>query len=129
MSIANLNVETDLFGKCKICEDKATGEHYGVVTCDGCKVWNKNFCIFFKVIIKLKKRVKIKGFYRRSLSRDLNFSCSNNNKCVINMITRNRCRSCRFNKVIKLIYLLHIRFLLFDVFLFKCLIEGMSQDG
>ena len=28
-----------LFGHCKICNDKATGIHYGVATCEGCKVW------------------------------------------------------------------------------------------
>ena len=26
------------FGKCKVCNDKATGVHYGVPTCEGCKV-------------------------------------------------------------------------------------------
>ena len=26
------------FGKCKICSDDATGIHYGVGTCEGCKV-------------------------------------------------------------------------------------------
>jgi hypothetical protein len=29
------------FGKCKVCTDKATGVHYGVPTCEGCKV---KFC-------------------------------------------------------------------------------------
>ena len=24
--------------KCKICDDKATGVHYGILTCEGCKV-------------------------------------------------------------------------------------------
>lgn len=26
------------FGKCKVCFDKATGIHYGIATCEGCKV-------------------------------------------------------------------------------------------
>ena len=26
------------FGKCRICSDEATGIHYGVCTCEGCKV-------------------------------------------------------------------------------------------
>lgn len=27
------------FGKCKVCNDKATGVHYGITTCEGCKVF------------------------------------------------------------------------------------------
>ena len=30
------------FGMCKICNDKATGIHYGVSSCEGCKVSMKN---------------------------------------------------------------------------------------
>ena len=27
------------FGNCRICTDKASGIHYGVATCEGCKVF------------------------------------------------------------------------------------------
>lgn len=30
------------FGMCRICQDQATGIHYGVPTCEGCKVRNTN---------------------------------------------------------------------------------------
>ncbi len=30
--------ESSSFGRCKVCRDKATGMHYGVITCEGCKV-------------------------------------------------------------------------------------------
>jgi hypothetical protein len=36
------------FGNCKICKDRATGIHYGIASCEGCKV-----CfvyIYFQVI-------------------------------------------------------------------------------
>ena len=26
------------FGRCKVCKDKATGIHYGIPSCEGCKV-------------------------------------------------------------------------------------------
>jgi hypothetical protein len=26
------------FGSCKVCNDKASGVHYGVASCEGCKV-------------------------------------------------------------------------------------------
>ena len=31
------------FGRCKICKDKATGIHYGIPSCEGCKVIMKCF--------------------------------------------------------------------------------------
>lgn len=35
----NPNKDNCLFGQCKVCKsDAASGIHYGVATCDGCKV-------------------------------------------------------------------------------------------
>lgn len=36
------------FGDCRVCADKATGVHYGVATCEGCKV---GFKIYFMHIL------------------------------------------------------------------------------
>ncbi|CAF4546843.1 unnamed protein product, partial [Rotaria sp. Silwood2] len=66
------------FGKCRICHDIATGVHYGVITCEGCK-----------------------GFFKRSITRDVSHQCLFGNKCIVSAGTRNRCKSCRFNRCIK----------------------------
>ncbi|CAF3400289.1 unnamed protein product [Rotaria socialis] len=66
------------FGKCRICQDAATGVHYGVITCEGCK-----------------------GFFKRSITQDLPYRCFFGNKCIINMETRNRCKACRFKQCLQ----------------------------
>ena len=32
------NIDKNQFGNCKVCDDKASGVHYGVASCEGCKV-------------------------------------------------------------------------------------------
>jgi hypothetical protein len=63
------------FGLCRVCSDKATGAHYGVPTCEGCK-----------------------GFFKRSILRKEKYRCYFGDKCVIDSHNRNRCKSCRFQK-------------------------------
>jgi hypothetical protein len=69
--------QIEKLGNCKICSDKATGIHYGVGTCEGCK-----------------------GFYKRSLNKYKSYYCFNKNKhnCKINTNDRIKCKSCRFKK-------------------------------
>ncbi|CAF0780696.1 unnamed protein product [Adineta ricciae] len=66
------------FGLCRVCTDKATGAHYGVPTCEGCK-----------------------GFFKRSILRKEKYRCYFGDKCIINTDNRNRCKSCRFQKCLK----------------------------
>jgi len=63
---------------CEVCNDKATGVHFSVITCEGCK-----------------------GFFRRSVQKKVSFVCLFDNKCVINKLTRKHCQACRFNACIK----------------------------
>ncbi|KAJ4934391.1 hypothetical protein JOQ06_007187 [Pogonophryne albipinna] len=60
---------------CLVCGDKASGRHYGAVSCEGCK-----------------------GFFKRSVRKSLTYSCRSKQDCVINKHHRNRCQFCRLKK-------------------------------
>ncbi|KAM4592272.1 nuclear receptor ROR-alpha A-like isoform 2-T3 [Odontesthes bonariensis] len=60
---------------CKICGDKSSGIHYGVITCEGCK-----------------------GFFRRSQQSNASYSCPRQKNCPIDRTSRNRCQHCRLQK-------------------------------
>nr|ASL70605.1 nuclear receptor [Brachionus koreanus] len=64
---------------CKVCGDKSSGVHYGVITCEGCK-----------------------GFFRRSYSTNVQYVCSRNKACIIDRLNRNRCQYCRLQKCLSL---------------------------
>ncbi|XP_068855678.1 nuclear receptor ROR-gamma-like [Aphelocoma coerulescens] len=64
---------------CKICGDKSSGIHYGVITCEGCK-----------------------GFFRRSERRGPSLACSRGQRCDIDRATRTRCQHCRLQKCLRL---------------------------
>ncbi|KAM9737391.1 nuclear receptor subfamily 1 group D member 2b isoform 2-T2 [Menidia menidia] len=61
---------------CKVCGDVASGFHYGVHACEGCK-----------------------GFFRRSIQQNIQYKkCLKSESCPIMRINRNRCQQCRFKK-------------------------------
>uniref|UniRef100_A0A8B9ZJR0 Peroxisome proliferator activated receptor delta n=1 Tax=Anas platyrhynchos TaxID=8839 RepID=A0A8B9ZJR0_ANAPL len=67
-----LNVE------CRVCGDKASGFHYGVHACEGCK-----------------------GFFRRTIRMKLEYEkCERS--CKIQKKNRNKCQYCRFQKCLSL---------------------------
>ncbi|XP_041701374.1 peroxisome proliferator-activated receptor delta-like isoform X2 [Coregonus clupeaformis] len=64
--------------ECRICGDKASGFHYGVHACEGCK-----------------------GFFRRTLRLRLEYErCER--ACMILTKNRNKCQYCRFQKCLAL---------------------------
>ncbi|XP_053576651.1 nuclear receptor subfamily 2 group C member 2 isoform X1 [Bombina bombina] len=64
---------------CVVCGDKASGRHYGAVSCEGCK-----------------------GFFKRSVRKSLTYSCRSSQDCVINKHHRNRCQFCRLKKCLEM---------------------------
>ncbi|XP_051976797.1 nuclear receptor subfamily 2 group C member 1 isoform X2 [Xyrauchen texanus] len=70
---------------CVVCGDKASGRHYGAVSCEGCK-----------------------GFFKRSIRKNLVYTCRGSGECVINKHHRNRCQYCRLQ---------------------RCMALGMKQDS
>lgn len=60
---------------CVVCGDRASGRHYGAVSCEGCK-----------------------GFFKRSIRKKIGYVCRSSQDCVITKIHRNRCQYCRLKK-------------------------------
>lgn len=71
-------VKQSCWGDCQVCGDRATGKHYGVIACEGCK-----------------------GFFKRSVRKKLIYTCRAKGSCVIDKLQRNRCQRCRLEKCFK----------------------------
>ncbi|CAG5131516.1 unnamed protein product [Candidula unifasciata] len=83
--VADSNSPKQAYVPCKVCGDRASGYHYGVTSCEGCK-----------------------GFFRRSIQKQIEYRCIRDGKCMVIRLNRNRCQYCRFK---------------------KCLAVGMSRDS
>ncbi|KAF7241092.1 Nuclear receptor subfamily 6 group A member 1 [Varanus komodoensis] len=64
---------------CLICGDRATGLHYGIISCEGCK-----------------------GFFKRSICNKRVYRCSRDRNCVMSRKQRNRCQYCRLLKCLQM---------------------------
>ncbi|XP_063866783.1 retinoic acid receptor RXR-alpha-B-like isoform X6 [Scylla paramamosain] len=64
---------------CSICGDRASGKHYGVYSCEGCK-----------------------GFFKRTVRKDLTYACREERSCTIDKRQRNRCQYCRYQKCLSM---------------------------
>ncbi|XP_061748686.1 COUP transcription factor 2-like [Nerophis ophidion] len=64
--------------ECIVCGDKSSGKHYGQLTCEGCK-----------------------SFFKRSVRRNLNYTCRASRTCPVDQHHRNQCQYCRLNKCLK----------------------------
>nr|XP_032833897.1 LOW QUALITY PROTEIN: oxysterols receptor LXR-beta-like [Petromyzon marinus] len=60
---------------CSVCGDKASGFHYNVLSCEGCK-----------------------GFFRRSIIKGTTYACKTGARCEIDVYMRRKCQDCRLQK-------------------------------
>ena len=60
---------------CRVCGDTASGNHFGVLSCEACK-----------------------SFFRRSIRANARYACRGSRTCAIEKHTRNRCQYCRLQK-------------------------------
>ncbi|KAH9500583.1 Orphan steroid hormone receptor 2 [Bulinus truncatus] len=60
---------------CVVCGDRASGRHYGAISCEGCK-----------------------GFFKRSIRKQLGYACRGARDCPVTKLHRNRCQYCRLQK-------------------------------
>ncbi|XP_067845709.1 nuclear receptor subfamily 6 group A member 1-like [Heptranchias perlo] len=64
---------------CLICGDRATGLHYGITSCEGCK-----------------------GFFKRSIFNKRIYRCIRNKNCTMSRKQRNQCQYCRLMKCLQM---------------------------
>ncbi|CAF0953047.1 unnamed protein product [Rotaria sordida] len=75
MSTSSSSTNRRHISVCSVCGDKASGKHYGVMSCDGCR-----------------------GFFKRSVRRKIEYKCKGDSTCQVDVNRRNQCQACRFQR-------------------------------
>ncbi|XP_065311425.1 orphan steroid hormone receptor 2-like isoform X2 [Dermacentor albipictus] len=70
---------SNVIEQCVVCGDRASGRHYGAVSCEGCK-----------------------GFFKRSIRKQLAYTCRGSRDCQVTKHHRNRCQYCRLHKCLSM---------------------------
>ncbi|ESO13097.1 hypothetical protein HELRODRAFT_138305, partial [Helobdella robusta] len=64
---------------CRICGDRSSGNHYGIVSCEGCK-----------------------SFFKRAVRNGSQFRCKKFGACEVTLTSRTQCPGCRMDRCLKM---------------------------
>nr|UZQ18778.1 mollusc nuclear receptor [Doryteuthis pealeii] len=74
----SVDIDSSNVGFCLVCGDLGSGYHYSAFSCEGCK-----------------------GFFKRTVQKNLTYRCKEASNCTINKFTRNSCQHCRFQQCLQ----------------------------
>lgn len=75
---SSVDIDSSNVGYCLVCGDLGSGYHYSAFSCEGCK-----------------------GFFKRTVQKNLTYRCKDASDCIINKFTRNSCQHCRFQRCLQ----------------------------
>lgn len=112
--------DEDLDELCPVCGDKVSGYHYGLLTCESCKVsagdgrarragprrrwgrWGRRGAALHREDGR-KRGARAdaplpQGFFKRTVQNNKHYTCTESQSCKIDKTQRKRCPFCRFQK-------------------------------